>query len=237
MAQSARWSVARVLAAAGPRAGWSDTILGRPDPPGQPEVPSRTSLGWVSSSHTRVRRCYETAHSPATAAVHGRRDHPPMTGPDPPRPPLPPTRPTEPLTPRAVPRQPVVAVPVEPLVERLPPDLSPEGPWWANPWPAILTGVVCLIAGGLIGYALGNKKETVVASERGSAGITHTVTHVATVVHPKVVVHTDTVTASTVTQTPSPANAESETRRREAEAEVRKLERENEQLTRQQEEG
>jgi hypothetical protein len=161
-----------------------------------------------------------------------------MTSPEPPRPPAPPTQPTEPLTPRAVPRQPAAAVAVEqPRVERLPPDLPPEGAWWDNPWPAILTGVVCLIAGGLVGYALGHKGETASTSDRGRAATTHTVTHTATVVRPKIVQHTDTVTSSTVTQTPSPASAENEARRTEAEADVRRLERENERLTRQQEEG
>lgn len=88
-----------------------------------------------------------------------------------------------------------------------------------------------------MGYALGHKGETVTASDSGRAALTHTVTNTTTVVRPKIVQHTDTVTASTVTQTSSPASAENEARRTEAEADVRRLERENERLTRQQEEG
>jgi hypothetical protein len=129
----------------------------------------------------------------------------------------------------------VVPVAPPPVVERLP----PEGPWWENPWPAIVTGVLCLIVGGLIGYAIGHKGEGAAGERQGRLATPRTVTRTATVVRPKVVVHTDTVTASTVTQTPAPANSANEERRTEAEAEadLRRVERENEELKRQLEEG
>jgi hypothetical protein len=50
---------------------------------------------------------------------------------------------------------------------------------------------------------------------------------------PKVVVQTNTVTASGVTQTPSPANETNEERRTEAETKLRTTERENQELKRQ----
>jgi hypothetical protein len=126
---------------------------------------------------------------------------------------------------------------VERPVERLPPE-PPEGPWWDNPWPAVLTGILGLIVGGLVGYAVGGKGETVTESNRNAGpAVTHTITKTTTVVHPKVVVRTNTVTAKTVTQTPAPANAESEQRLSTAEASLRKAERENEELKRRVEEG
>lgn len=162
-----------------------------------------------------------------------------MSNQEPPRPPAPPTQPTQPLNPAAAPQRPV-AVPVasQPVVERLPPELPPEGPWWDNPWPAIVTGILGLIVGGLLGYAVGGKGETVTEAQRGPrTAIAHTVTHTTTVVRPKVVVHTDTVTAKTVTQTPAPVNSANEERRTEAEANLRRAERENEELKRQAEEN
>jgi hypothetical protein len=154
-----------------------------------------------------------------------------MSAQEPPRPPAPPTPPTQPL---GAPVQPVVPVAraayAEPVVERLP----PEGPWWDNPWPAIVTGILALIVGGLIGYAIGDKGESSSEAQRAGAPVTRTVDHTTTVIHPKVVVHT--VTSNTVTQTTSPANAENEQRRSEAEASLRKAERENEELKRQLEE-
>jgi hypothetical protein len=129
-------------------------------------------------------------------------------------------------------------VATQPVVERLPGELPPEGPWWDNPWPAIVTGILGLIVGGLIGYAIGNKGETVSEAQRNArTGIAQTVTHTTTVVRPKVVVRTNTVTAKTVTQTPAPANAANEERRTEAEANLHRVERENEELKRQTEEN
>ncbi len=152
-----------------------------------------------------------------------------MSAQEPPRPPAPPTQPL------GAPVQPVVPVAhaayAEPVVERLP----PEGPWWENPWPAIVTGIIALIVGGLIGYAIGDRGESSSEAQRaGAPAVTRTVDHTTTVVHPKVVVHT--VTSNTVTQTTSPANAENEQRRSEAETNLRKAERENEELKRQLEE-
>jgi hypothetical protein len=157
---------------------------------------------------------------------------------EPPRPPAPPTQPTQPLHTPVPPTQPVVApVAAQPVVERLPEDLPPEGPWWDNPWPAIVTGVLCLIVGGLLGFAIGDKGETREARSGARAASTDTVTHTTTVERPKVVVQTNTVTAKTVTQTPAPANSEDEERRTEAETNLRRVERENEELKRQAEEN
>ena len=113
-----------------------------------------------------------------------------------------------------------------------PAEAPPPGPWWENPWPAILTGVIALLVGGLLGYAIGNTDE----GQHGAA-LTHTVTNTTTVVHPKTVVQTNTVTSSTVRETPSPANQANEARRREAETSLRKLEKENQELRHQLEEG
>ncbi|HEY4451722.1 MAG TPA: hypothetical protein VGN13_09035 [Solirubrobacteraceae bacterium] len=82
----------------------------------------------------------------------------------------------------------------------------------------------------MIGYLVGKGENG--EAQRGPA-VTHTVTNTTTV--PKTVVRTDTVTSNTVTQTPAPANKANEERLTEAEAKVRKLERENEELKRQQE--
>jgi hypothetical protein len=137
---------------------------------------------------------------------------------------MPPTQPTQRLAAPAAARE----------VERLPPEPPPERPWRDNPWPAILTGILALIVGGLVGYALGNKGETSTEAQRRSGpAITDTITHTTTVVKPKVVVRTNTVTANTVTQTPAPANSQNEERRTEAETNLRRAERENEELKRQ----
>jgi len=143
------------------------------------------------------------------------------------------------LNPAAPATQRVVApVATQPVIERLPPELPPEGPWWENPWPAIVTGLLCLIVGGLLGYAIGNKGEGAAGERQGArSAAPQTVTRTATVVRPKVIVRTDTVTASTVTQTPAPANSANEERRTEAETDLRRVERENEELKRQLEEG
>jgi hypothetical protein len=162
-----------------------------------------------------------------------------MNDPQQPRPPAPPTQPTRPLgapaTTTPVAREAPV---VERPVERLPPQPPADGPWWENPWPAVLTGILGLIVGGLVGYAVGGKGETVTEAQRNAGpAITHTVTQTTTVVHPKVVVRTNTVTQKTVTQAPPPANAEGEQRLSTAEASLRKAERENEELKRRVEEG
>jgi hypothetical protein len=137
---------------------------------------------------------------------------------------MPPTQPTEQLATPAAARE----------VERLPPEPRPEGQWWDNPWPAILIGILALIVGGVVGYALGNKGETSTEAQRGGGpAITDTITHTTTVVKPKVVVRTNTVTANNVTQTPAPANSQNEERRIEAETNLRRAERENEELKRQ----
>jgi hypothetical protein len=122
------------------------------------------------------------------------------------------------------------------VAERLPPALPPEDRRWENPWPAILTGLLALIIGGVIGYAIGHNGET--ASERSAreGGATRTVTNTTTVVRPKVVLQTNTVTASTDTQTPAPANQANEERRTEAETNLRRAERENQELKRKLEE-
>jgi len=100
--------------------------------------------------------------------------------------------------------------------------------------PAILIGILALIVGGVVGYAIGNKGETSTEAQRGGGpAITDTITHTTTVVKPKVVVRTNTVTANTVTQTPAPANSQNEERRIEAETNLRRAERENEELKRQ----
>lgn len=163
-----------------------------------------------------------------------------MSSQEPPRPPAPPTQPTQPLNQPLQPRRAAAPLAPEPVLERerLPPELPPEGPWWENPWPAIVTGVLCLIVGGLIGYAIGHKGEGAAGERQGvRAAAPNTVTKTTTVVHPKVIVRTDTVTASTVTQTPAPANSAGEERRSEAEADLRRVERENEELKRQLEES
>jgi hypothetical protein len=160
-----------------------------------------------------------------------------MSDPQSPRPPLPPTQPTRPLqappSPPPLARAPVVP----PAAERLPAELPPPDPWWGNPWPAILTGILGLLIGAALGYALsGGKNETVTEAQRaGGPAVTQTVTSTRTV--PKVVVRTTTVTSNTVTPTPAPANAGNEERRVEAETRLRKAERENEELKRQQGEG
>ena len=161
-----------------------------------------------------------------------------MSDPQPPRPPAPPTQPTRPLPASATPIPPLTREPLPPPVaERLPPGLPPRDAWWGNPWPAVLTGLVGLLIGAVLGYALGgDKAETVTEAGRtGGPAVTQTVTNTRTV--PKVVVRTDTVTSNTVTQPPAPANAGNEERRVEAETRLRKVERENEELRRQQGEG
>lgn len=153
---------------------------------------------------------------------------------DPPRPPPPPP-PTERLPGPVPPRQPRVApvAPVAPpVVERIPPALPEEARWWESPWPAILIGLLALVIGGIVGYAIGHNGKPA----GREAAITQTVTNTSTIARPPVV-RTDTVTASTVTQTPSPANQANEERRTEAETNLRKAERENEELKKRLEEA
>jgi hypothetical protein len=154
------------------------------------------------------------------------------------RPPSPPTQPTQPLGAQPLqPRQPhAPPVVAEPVVERLPPELPPER-WWDNPWPALLAGAVGLVAGALLGLALGDNGKTVTQTARGGQpAVTRTVGHTTTVVQPKVVVRTDTVTATTSAPTPAPSGAQEAERAGEAEANRRSVERENEELKRQLEE-
>src|SRR5207248_9862832 len=103
-------------------------------------------------------------------------------------------------------------------VQQLPPEPPPEVPWWDDPWPAVLAGVLGLIAGGLIGFAVGDNRHTVTEAQRGGGeAVPSTVTRTATVVRPKRVVRTHTVTA-TVTQPPAPGSLANERRRHEAES-------------------
>jgi hypothetical protein len=119
----------------------------------------------------------------------------------------------------------------EPLAERV---RLPDEHWWDNPGPAIVAGIVGLIAGGLLGYAIGNSASNAKTVTTGAGpAITHTVTQTQTVTQPKLVEHSSTVT----TTTPAPANSATEERRIEAESDLRKSERENEQLKRQLEES
>jgi hypothetical protein len=163
-----------------------------------------------------------------------------MSTPDDPsrRPAPPPTQPTQPLgAPAVQPRQPhpppVVA---EPVVERLPVEPPPER-WWDDPWPALVAGVIGLVAGALLGLALGDNGKTVTQpSGGGQPAITHTVGRTTTVVQPKVVVRTNTVTATTTAPTPAPSGSQEAERAGEAEANRRNVERENEELKRQLEE-
>ena len=112
----------------------------------------------------------------------------------------------------------------------MPPEPRPEPPWWDNPWPALLAGVLGLIAGGLVGFAVGDKGKTVTQAQRnGEPAITRT----TTVVQPKVLVRTSTVT----TQAGAPPNSANERRRTEAEQNLRTVERENEELKRRLGEG
>ncbi len=131
-----------------------------------------------------------------------------------------PTEPTRPLRGPVPPRQPVRPV-APPVVERVPPPLPPEDPWWGNPGAALLVCLVVLLLGGVVGYAIGH-------SGRSSEGA-HTVSSTTTVTQPaRVEVRTQTVTSKTVTQ--APPNAANEQRRVEAEAEAKKLDKENEEL-------
>jgi hypothetical protein len=120
----------------------------------------------------------------------------------------------------------------EPLAA-LPPE---DDRWWGNPWAAFLAGVLGLLAGGILGYAIGDSSNTVTTTGRGTrAAITQTVTRTNTVTQPKVVERSNTVTATT--QAPAPAGPAGEERRAEDESRLRRAERENEELKRQLEEN
>ena len=141
----------------------------------------------------------------------------------PPEPPIPPDQPTEPT--RRVPRE-VVAP--RPAVERIPPEEVAVERRWENPWPALLAGLLALIVGGALGYAVGHNSRTDSTQTVSRSPVTQTVNHTTTVVHPKVLVHT--VTSRTVTQAPASPSPASEERTRTIEENLRKLERENEAL-------
>jgi hypothetical protein len=118
-------------------------------------------------------------------------------------------------------------------VETLPPE--PPDRWWDNPWPAFVAGAIGLLAGALLGFALGDSKKTVTQTQRGNQPtLTRTVGRTATVVQPKVVVRTNTVTATSTS--PAPADSQTAERAGEAEARRRVVERENEELKQQLEE-
>jgi cell division septation protein DedD len=96
----------------------------------------------------------------------------------------------------------------------------------------VVAGILGLLAGALIGLAVGNNGKTVTEAQRaGQPAITRTVTQPAPVAQPKVEVHTNTVTVTA--STPSPASAESEARIRELQTNLRTAEKENEELKRQ----
>lgn len=144
---------------------------------------------------------------------------PPMPPDGPPTEATQPLRPVQPIPPRvaARPREPLAP---ERVVERVPPAYPPDEPGREGPWPAIVAGILALLVGGVLGYAIGNHESG--GSGRRSEASTATVTR--TVVQPKVVEHSRTVTAP---------NTASEERRVEAETSLRKAERENEELKRQ----
>jgi hypothetical protein len=163
-----------------------------------------------------------------------------MAADEPPEPPEDHTRPTEPLRPAApvppteplrrpvAPRQPPVVPLAAPVVERVPTAALLNEPRWSNPWPAFLALLAGLLIGGIVGYLVSNHAETTQRANRSTP--TRTVTNTRTVVQPKVLVRTNTVTSNTVTQAPpSPAGEE---QRLQAEAAVKRLERENEELRR-----
>jgi hypothetical protein len=81
----------------------------------------------------------------------------------------------------------------------------------------------------VVGYLIGNS-----SGNEHTPAATHMVTNTTTVVHPKTVVQTHTVTAKTVKETPSPANQANEARLREIESQFRKV---NKDLERKHEEG
>jgi hypothetical protein len=153
--------------------------------------------------------------------------------PRPPRPPREPTPPTEATRPLGAPIEPREPVATERVVERVPPEWPPEERWWENPWPAVAAGILGLIVGGLIGYAVADNGEGSSEPDRATLPA-QTVTRTRTVVQPKVVERDHTVTATT--QTPAPANSAGEERAREAESDLRTVERENSELKRQLEE-
>ena len=146
---------------------------------------------------------------------------------EPPRPPDgPPTeatqplRPVQPIPPRAGarPREPLAT---ERVVETVPPVYPPDEPVRReSPWAAIVAGILALLVGGVLGYAIGKHE----SNGSGQQRETRTATVTRTVVQPKVVEHSRTVTAP---------NTASEERRVEAETSLRKAERENEELKRQ----
>lgn len=128
---------------------------------------------------------------------------------------------TRPLRQPRAPRVPVEPPPVERVVERASPEYLEPVPGRDSPWPAILAGVVGLLVGALLGYAIAQQSES---TNRRAAAV-QTVTRTSTVVQPKVIEHSNTVTA--------PANAANEEHRVDAESRLRSAERENEELKQQ----
>ncbi len=99
-----------------------------------------------------------------------------MSAPEPPRPSTPPVPPTE-----------VLGTPT-----------STKLPWWQRRWGAITIGIV----GAGIGGAAGGSTKTVTETQQASV---QTVTNTVTTVHPRVVVHTHTVTVTAESHTTPPA--------------------------------
>ncbi|HXD55155.1 MAG TPA: hypothetical protein VN618_10420 [Solirubrobacteraceae bacterium] len=158
-----------------------------------------------------------------------------MSG-EPPIPPAdgPPTEPTRPLRPAEpvpppvrphAPRMPVAHAVPEHVVEHVPPVYPPEERRGDNPWPAVVVGILALLIGGALGYAIGHKNENGSRRAETAPAVTRTVTQ------PKVIERSHTVTAT------APANAANEERRVEAESQLRKSEKENEELKQQLEGG
>jgi hypothetical protein len=158
-----------------------------------------------------------------------------VSTPEPPsRPPTPAQPPTEPLNrpvPPQQPRAPIQQPAPAYAYDRVPPEGLPPDRWWDNSGVAVAAAIIALLVGGVVGYLIGHE------SESEHRGVPRTVTSTATVVRPKTVVQTHTVTASTVKETPSPANQANEARLTEAETNLRKSEKENQELKRQIEEA
>jgi hypothetical protein len=129
------------------------------------------------------------------------------------RPPAPAQPPTEPLSPRVSLQRRHRTGNAGAQYDRSAPEPLRPASWWENPWPAIAAGVVALVAGGLLGFVVGDKSET----SRAPA-VTRTVTNTTTVVHRTTVVQADTVTGPAAKEPPSPPGAAEDRRHRETKA-------------------